>query len=43
MKTISVLLLTAAFLTPAFAQKQKQGVLYDVETTRVKVGVSNID
>lgn len=38
MKLISALLLSVAFTLPAFAQKQKPGVLYDVEITRVKDG-----
>lgn len=38
MKTISLLLLSIVLVSPVFAQKQKQGVLYDVEITRVKDG-----
>lgn len=38
MKTILTLLLSLAVITPAVAQKQKPGVLYDVTITRVKDG-----
>ena len=38
MRFISALLLSVVFTFPAYAQKQKQGVLYDVEITRVKDG-----
>lgn len=38
MKLLVTLLLTTALVTPALAQKQKPGVIYDVEITRVKDG-----
>lgn len=38
MRFISALLLSVVFTLPVYAQKQKLGVLYDVEITRVKDG-----
>lgn len=38
MRFISTLLLSVVLVTPVFAQKQKPGVVYDVEITRVKDG-----
>lgn len=38
MKVISIFILSAILSTPVFAQKQKPGVVYDVEITRVKDG-----
>lgn len=38
MRFISTLLLSVVFTLPTYAQKQKPGVIYDVEITRVKDG-----